>query len=194
MNCELPHLSLDRHVPSKLINLGSHQGGACWTSRTTALSGDIDHRVGNAPSARNLGRRALCMPSTIAILTASTLSIWQAQFGLSYAGLAIVRALYYGMTGGLQIPADHVLRGLSSRTALILSTVVAAGGFLFMALPLGFAGLCLGLVVAGVGSSIRHPRGSMLVTDTYGEALRPPTRAGISWVMPAQWLAASNMP
>jgi MFS family permease len=43
-----------------------------------------------------------------------------------------------------------------------------------MALPFGFACLCLGLVIAGVGSSIQHPRGSMLVTETYGEAAKRP--------------------
>ncbi len=100
--------------------------------------------------------------------------IWQAQFGLSYAALAVIRALYYGTMGGLQIPADRVLRGWSPRAALILSTVVASVGLLIMALPCGFAGLCTGLVVAGVGSSIQHPRGSMLVTDSYGETARGP--------------------
>jgi FSR family fosmidomycin resistance protein-like MFS transporter len=102
------------------------------------------------------------------------LPVWQGQFGLSYAALAVVRALYYGTMGGLQIPADRALRRLSPRAALILSTVVAATGLLIMALPLGFACLCLGLVVAGIGSSIQHPRGSMLVTDTYGKASRRP--------------------
>ncbi|MET0254259.1 MAG: MFS transporter [Luteibacter sp.] len=102
------------------------------------------------------------------------LPVWQAQFGLSYAALAIVRSLYYATMGGLQIPADRALRGVSPRAALILSTLLAALGFLVMALPLGFAGLCVGLVVAGIGSSIQHPRGSMLVTDTYGAASRRP--------------------
>lgn len=102
------------------------------------------------------------------------LPVWQAQFGLSYAALATVRALYYGTMGGLQIPADRVLRRVSPRAALILATVVASAGLLMMALPFGFAGLCVGLVVAGVGSSIQHPRGSMLVTDTFGKASRRP--------------------
>jgi hypothetical protein len=35
------------------------------------------------------------------------LPAWQAQFGLSYMGLAIVRALYYGTMGGLQVPANR---------------------------------------------------------------------------------------
>ena len=102
------------------------------------------------------------------------LPVWQAQFGLSYAALAIVRALYYGTMGGLQVPADQVFRSWSPRASLILSTSLAAAGLLLMALPLGFAVLCFGLVLAGIGSSIQHPRGSMLVTDTYGaEARRP---------------------
>ena len=102
------------------------------------------------------------------------LPVWQAQFGLSYAGLAMVRALYYGTMGGLQMPADRLLRGLSPRAALVVSTLVAATGFIVMAAPLGFAGLCLGLVVAGMGSSIQHPRGSSLVTETHAPAARRP--------------------
>jgi len=102
------------------------------------------------------------------------LPVWQAQFGLSYAALAVVRALYFATMGGMQIPADRALRRLSPRAALILSTFVAAAGLLIMALPFGFAGLCVGLVVAGIGSSIQHPRGSMLVTDSYGTASRGP--------------------
>lgn len=102
------------------------------------------------------------------------LPVWQAQFGLSYAALAVVRALYYGTMGGLQIPADHAFRSWSPRASLILSTSLAAAGLLLMAMPLGFVALCAGLVLAGTGSSIQHPRGSMLVTDTYGaEARRP---------------------
>lgn len=100
------------------------------------------------------------------------LPVWQAQFGLSYAGLAVVRALYYGTMGGLQLPGATLVRGLSPRAALVLCTLVAATGFLVMALPLGFAGLCVGLVLAGVGSSIQHPRGSLLVTETYAPAAR----------------------
>lgn len=102
------------------------------------------------------------------------LPVWQAQFGLSYAALAVVRALYYGTMGGLQIPTDRALRGLSPQAALILPTVTASAGLLIMALPFSFAGLCVDLVVAGIGSSIQHPRGSTLVTGSYGEASRRP--------------------
>ena len=133
-----------------------------------------------SPSAATKSRSLLAACLTHALHDGYTdglyafLPVWQAQFGLSYAALAVVRALYLGTMGVFQIPADRALRGLSPRAALILSTVVASTGLLITALPFGFAGLCVGLAVAGVGSSIQHPRGSMLVTDSYGKASRRP--------------------
>ncbi|MCQ8277211.1 MFS transporter [Acetobacteraceae bacterium KSS8] len=102
------------------------------------------------------------------------LPVWQVQFGLSYAGLAGLRGLYYATMGGLQIPADRALRGVSPRVALTASSVVASAGLLVMALPFGLASLCIGLVLAGIGSSIQHPRGSMLVADSFGASARRP--------------------
>jgi MFS transporter, FSR family, fosmidomycin resistance protein len=102
------------------------------------------------------------------------LPVWQSEFGLSYAGLAAVRALYYGTMGGLQVPGNRLIAKLGPRMALTLSTFVAAAGYLVMAIPCGFPTLCIGLVVAGIGSSVQHPRASLLVTDTYGKASRGP--------------------
>jgi MFS transporter, FSR family, fosmidomycin resistance protein len=102
------------------------------------------------------------------------LPVWQSEFGLSYAGLAVVRALYYGTMGGLQVPADKLIARLRPRMALTLATFVAAAGYLVMALPCGFPSLCIGLVLAGVGSSVQHPRASLLVTNTYGKNSRGP--------------------
>jgi MFS family permease len=102
------------------------------------------------------------------------LPVWQAQFGLSYTGLAALRTLYYGTMGGLQVPGDRLVGRVSLRMALALSSFVAAFGYLVMAMPLGFAGLCAGLVLAGIGSSVQHPRASLLVTTAYGANARGP--------------------
>jgi MFS transporter, FSR family, fosmidomycin resistance protein len=102
------------------------------------------------------------------------LPVWQSEFGLSYAGLAVVRALYYGTMGGLQVPGDRLIARLSPRAALALATFVAAAGYLVMALPFGFPSLCIGLIIAGIGSSVQHPRASLLVTNTYGKDSRGP--------------------
>jgi FSR family fosmidomycin resistance protein-like MFS transporter len=102
------------------------------------------------------------------------LPIWQPEFGLSYAGLALVRALYSGTMGALQLPADRITARLGARAALALATFLSAAGYLIVALPFGFTGLCAGLIIAGVGSSVQHPRASMLVTNSYGKAARGP--------------------
>ncbi len=103
------------------------------------------------------------------------LPLWQAELGLSYAGLAMVRVLYYGTMGALQIPGDKALgRRVSARTALVLATFLAALGYLVVALPGGMAFMCVGLVVAGIGSSTQHPRASLLVTSAYGRESRGP--------------------
>jgi MFS transporter, FSR family, fosmidomycin resistance protein len=82
------------------------------------------------------------------------LPVWQSDFGLSYAGLAMLRALYAGTMGGFQVPGGRLITRLSPRLALALATVIVAAGYLVMALPLGFVGLCTGLVLAGIGSSV----------------------------------------
>jgi len=102
------------------------------------------------------------------------LPIWQAQFGLSYAGLAALRALYNGTMGGLQVPGNRLTVHLGARTVLVLATVVAAAGLFVTTLPFGLAALCIGLVIAGIGSSLQHPRASLLVTNTFGMASRSP--------------------
>lgn len=102
------------------------------------------------------------------------LPVWQAEFGLTYASLAAVRALYYATMGGLQVPADRLAGGLPVRHALAVSTLVAASGFLVMALSGSFPGLCAGLILSGIGSSLQHPRASLLVADSFGAAARGP--------------------
>lgn len=102
------------------------------------------------------------------------LPIWQAEFGLSYAGLAILRVLYYGTMGALQVPGNRLLAGISTRLALALATGIAALGYLVMGVPGGLLVLGTGLVLGGIGSSAQHPRASLLVTDAYGNESRGP--------------------
>lgn len=147
---------------------------------TASPEGEAVSRVPEQPAARDKSRSLLAACLAHALHDGYTdsmyafLPVWQTQFRLSYAALAGVRALYYATMGGLQIPLDRMLQGASARFALALSTLIAAAGFAILALPSGFAGLCIGLVVAGVGSSIQHPRASLLVTQTYGDAARGP--------------------
>ena len=68
----------------------------------------------------------------------------------------MLRALYYGTMGGLQVPGGRLIARLGPRVALALASFIAAAGYLVMALPWGFPGLCAGLILAGIGSSVQH--------------------------------------
>ncbi len=103
------------------------------------------------------------------------LPVWQKEFGLSFTGLALIRCLYYGTMGGLQVPAARATTGLGSRSTLVWASLIAAAGFGVMAGPGGgMATLALGLMVAGLGSSAQHPQASLLVSQAYGQAARRP--------------------
>src|SRR3984957_16378260 len=132
--------------------------------------------VGQAPKSRSLLGACLAhiMHDGYTDQLYALLPVWRSDFGLSYAGLAALRALYSGTMGGLQVPGGRLIARLSPRVALALATCIVAAGYLVMALPFGFAGLCAGLVLAGIGSSVQHPRASLLVTNSYGRAARGP--------------------
>ena len=68
------------------------------------------------------------------------LPIWQAEFGLNYAVVGLLRTIYSGTLASLQIPAALVAARIGS------GTVLAAGTAL--------AGLCYCL--AGLGSGLRY--------------------------------------
>jgi MFS family permease len=145
-------------------------------STSTAAPLPIRRETWSSPQRRNLAGACLAhlLHDGYTDQLYALLPVWQSEFGLSYAGLAVLRALYYGTMGGLQIPGDRLIAKLAPRVALALATFIAAAGYLVMALPGGFAGLCAGLILAGVGSSVQHPRASLLVTNTYGRASRGP--------------------
>lgn len=57
------------------------------------------------------------------------LPVWQAEFGLGYIALAVLRSLYVSALAGLQIPATALAHVLGARTVLVLGTFLSAGGY-----------------------------------------------------------------
>ncbi len=102
------------------------------------------------------------------------LPVWQAQFGLGYAALGLLRALYVGALAALQVPSSHLARRLGARTVLGLGTLLAGAGYGLAGLSGGIVGLCLSLAVAGAGGSTQHPLASAAVSRAYGRAARGP--------------------
>ncbi|WP_082476674.1 MFS transporter [Methylobacterium sp. Leaf99] len=102
------------------------------------------------------------------------LPVWQAEFGLGYVALALVRSLYVGALAGLQMPATALARTLGARLVLVLGTLLSAGGYALAGGSGGLAGLCVALALSGAGSSTQHPLASAVIARTYGTGARGP--------------------
>ncbi len=102
------------------------------------------------------------------------LPIWQADFGLDFAALAILRGIYAGTMAALQIPAGRLAQKLGSRATLAAGTLLAALGYAVAGLSGGLLGLCVALAISGSGSSTQHPIASGAVSRTYGRNARGP--------------------
>ena len=102
------------------------------------------------------------------------LPIWKTEYALSYAALAGLRALYYGTMAAAQVPGTRWLHGLGAPLLLTAGTALAACGYVIAGTSGGFAGLCVGLAIGGLGSSTQHPNASALVSQAYGDAARAP--------------------
>ncbi len=102
------------------------------------------------------------------------LPIWQADFGLSYGALAMLRGLYAGAMATLQLPAGRLAQRLGTRATLALGTLLAAIGYAAAGASGGLVGLCAALAVSGSGSATQHPLASGAVSRVYGRNARGP--------------------
>jgi MFS transporter, FSR family, fosmidomycin resistance protein len=102
------------------------------------------------------------------------LPVWQAEFGLSFGALAILRGIYAGTMATLQLPAGHLARTLGTRTTLGFGTLLAALGYAVAGMSGTLLGLCIALAISGSGSSTQHPLASGAVSRVYGRNARGP--------------------
>jgi MFS transporter, FSR family, fosmidomycin resistance protein len=95
------------------------------------------------------------------------LPLWQAQFGLGYAEVGMLRALFAGSMAGLQVPAGALAERIGGPLVLGLGTALVGVGFLAAGISDGFLMLAVALVIAGVGASVQHPIAANLVASTF---------------------------
>jgi MFS transporter, FSR family, fosmidomycin resistance protein len=95
------------------------------------------------------------------------LPLWQAEFGLTYAALAMLRGALVGAMAVFQIPAGLTSERLGAAAVLALGTALAGFGYCLAGLSGGFATLLGALLVAGIGSSAQHPVASALVARAF---------------------------
>src|SRR5215831_713596 len=95
------------------------------------------------------------------------LPVWQAEFGLGYAEIGLLRALYVGSMAGFQMPAGALAERFGGPLILGLGTALAGVGYLLAGASAGFAMLAGALILGGLGSGVQHPIGAHLVAEAY---------------------------
>jgi len=95
------------------------------------------------------------------------LPLWQVEFGLDYAEIGLLRALYVGAMAAGQVPAGLIAERLGGPLILGLGTALAGIGYLVAGASAGFAMLAVALIVGGMGSSTQHPIAAHLVAQAF---------------------------
>ena len=95
------------------------------------------------------------------------LPLWQAEFGIGYAALGLLRTCYSGTMAGFQIPSALLSERIGVPLVLAGGTALAGLGYLVAGASVGFWTLVVALVIGGIGSSTQHPLGSALVARAF---------------------------
>ncbi|MGZ2748915.1 MFS transporter [Burkholderia stagnalis] len=95
------------------------------------------------------------------------LPIWQAQFGINYAQIGMLRGAYSGMMAGFQLLASRAARRWGRKRLLVGGTALAGLAYLVAGQAGGLAVLLVALLLGGLGASTQHPLASSMVTDAY---------------------------
>src|SRR5262245_12392097 len=98
------------------------------------------------------------------------LPIWQAEFGLGYAEVGLLRSSYTGVMVALQIPASLLAERCGPVIVLVAGTLVSAVSLLLAGASIGLASLLTVLILGGMGASVQHPIGSSLVSAAFAGA------------------------
>src|SRR5262247_1485751 len=105
------------------------------------------------------------------------LPVWQAEFGLGYAEVGMLRGSYMATMSALQIPASVVAERVSPIVALAGGTLLAATCFLLAGASTGLVGLLIALLLGGAGASVQHPIASSIVSSAF-DGVRSRTALG----------------
>jgi MFS family permease len=140
----------------------------------TVAAPDISERPDGAVATKSEERRAIGVASGAHVLHDGytdliyvMLPIWQAEFGLGYAALGLLRTCYSGTMAALQIPSGLLSERLGVPLVLAGGTALAGLGYLIAGASVGFATLVAALVIGGIGSSVQHPLASALVARAF---------------------------
>ena len=91
----------------------------------------------------------------------------QAQFGLSYAAIGALKAVYSGAMACGQIPSGWLAGRWGGVTVLASGTALVAVGYGLAGFTGSLYGVVAGLLLAGLGGSTQHPIAATLVASAF---------------------------
>jgi MFS transporter, FSR family, fosmidomycin resistance protein len=95
------------------------------------------------------------------------LPIWQAEFGLSYAAVGLLRTVFSGTMATLQIPSSLLAERIGVAAVLAAGTALAGLCYVLAGASAGFFLLMAALILGGLGASTQHPLASALVARAF---------------------------
>jgi FSR family fosmidomycin resistance protein-like MFS transporter len=138
------------------------------------IAGNNTSPSASSPAARQHERRALGVACGAHVLHDGytdllyvMLPIWQAEFGLAYAEIGILRSLYAGTMAAFQIPSGMIAERYRAGVVLALGTALAGLGYVLAGASAGLGMLAIALFLSGLGSSTQHPIASSLVARAF---------------------------
>jgi len=134
---------------------------------TAAAPGSVTKTKGEERRAAGVAFGAHALHDGYTDLIYVMLPVWQAEFGLGYAALGLLRGLFSGTMAGLQIPAGVLAERFGAPAVLALGTLMTGCGYLLAGVSGGLALLVVALFVGGAGSSTQHPLASELIARAF---------------------------
>lgn len=139
---------------------------------------EIGERASSSPSTESAGRANERRTLAVACgahaihdgytdLVYVMLPIWQAEFGLAYSAVGMLRGLFSGTMAAFQIPASFVADRIGTATLLAIGTALAGFGYVVAGMSSGLALLAAALFIGGLGASTQHPLASALVAHAF---------------------------
>ncbi|MEI7805387.1 MAG: MFS transporter [Hyphomicrobiales bacterium] len=95
------------------------------------------------------------------------LPIWQAEFGLSYAALGLMRGVFSGTLAAFQVPSGMLAERLGVAAVLAGGTALAGLGYILAGFSSGLTLLVVALFIGGLGASTQHPLASTLIARAF---------------------------
>jgi len=96
------------------------------------------------------------------------LPVWQAEFGIGFAALGLLKTVFSGTMAGFQVPSSMIAERYGAALVLALGTALAGVGYILAGFSSGLVALAAALFIGGLGASTQHPLAAMLISRAFG--------------------------